>query len=559
MSCVGLRRHAAARDRVGRDRRRHAEGAGDLPDGHHGQLPRRPGRARSELRARFERARREVAPSDDGSAGRRVRRATGSAGLTMVAPGCPSPATSGVESRKVAGDACRPAGDLRGFEEAPLVRAAHAHGRRPRRAERVPLPPPQEPAGPVPSLAAPRHPDDPLKARKKRDKMRAAWIAFAGRILAQLIGAIATVVLGVYVVRTYGVDRTPRASARPEAAPVARGAARPARAPVAGGPAVHVALVIGPPRVPQRWPHRGADRRPLAHRRPARHLADVVDVYKDTTKTLPTIAGNSTSSLVVEGAVAREGDHVRVTVQLIDARPTRTCGRRPTIERRATSCAAGRGHARDRPQELHAAMHPRQEQAAAAQAGIDAAGLRPLPAGAPGRSTRRSPPTWLTRRRSSRGDCPGAGVRAGTRRAGQHVVPAGTRRLRRAGRPRGARPRRDVGPRGPAPGSRTTPTRTWRSRWSGIAATGTGPRRSASSRASSSCTRATRRRTSGTRSSWPSRAGTSRRSSRRRALALDPDAAPVHRTAGLVALYARRLGDAETVLRRSLDARSRRG
>ena len=39
---------------------------------------------------------------------------------------------------------------------------------------------------------------DPEKKRK-RDKIRSAWISFAGRIVAQIIGAIATVALGVVV------------------------------------------------------------------------------------------------------------------------------------------------------------------------------------------------------------------------------------------------------------------------------------------------------------------------------------------------------------------------
>jgi hypothetical protein len=38
---------------------------------------------------------------------------------------------------------------------------------------------------------------------KKRDKVRSAWISFAGRIVAQLVGAIATVALGVMVLHRY--------------------------------------------------------------------------------------------------------------------------------------------------------------------------------------------------------------------------------------------------------------------------------------------------------------------------------------------------------------------
>lgn len=40
---------------------------------------------------------------------------------------------------------------------------------------------------------------DPPLQPQKRDKIRSAWISFAGRIVAQLIGAIATVALGAIV------------------------------------------------------------------------------------------------------------------------------------------------------------------------------------------------------------------------------------------------------------------------------------------------------------------------------------------------------------------------
>jgi anti-sigma factor RsiW len=39
----------------------------------------------------------------------------------------------------------------------------------------------------------------PQEKSRKRDKIRSAWISFAGRIAAQIIGAIATVTLGVIV------------------------------------------------------------------------------------------------------------------------------------------------------------------------------------------------------------------------------------------------------------------------------------------------------------------------------------------------------------------------
>ena len=50
---------------------------------------------------------------------------------------------------------------------------------------------------------------------RKREKVRAAWISFAGRIAAQLIGAIATVTLGVVVL---GKAHAPMAAAEAAAA-----------------------------------------------------------------------------------------------------------------------------------------------------------------------------------------------------------------------------------------------------------------------------------------------------------------------------------------------------
>jgi hypothetical protein len=74
------------------------------------------------------------------------------------------------------------------------------------------------------------------KKKTKKDKVRSAWISFAGRIVAQLVGAIATVALGVMVLHRYtSMDTRPPASGTPPAA----SAAEPGR------PAVHV-IVLTP-------------------------------------------------------------------------------------------------------------------------------------------------------------------------------------------------------------------------------------------------------------------------------------------------------------------------
>jgi len=56
--------------------------------------------------------------------------------------------------------------------------------------------------------------DNGGKKKEKKDKVRSAWISFTGRIVAQLVGAIATVALGVMVLHRYNAR-----DSRPPAAP----------------------------------------------------------------------------------------------------------------------------------------------------------------------------------------------------------------------------------------------------------------------------------------------------------------------------------------------------
>ena len=51
----------------------------------------------------------------------------------------------------------------------------------------------------------------PSEPRRKRNKVRGVWISFTGRIIAQLIGAIATVTLGIVVLGNHE-DAHPTAS-----------------------------------------------------------------------------------------------------------------------------------------------------------------------------------------------------------------------------------------------------------------------------------------------------------------------------------------------------------
>jgi len=56
--------------------------------------------------------------------------------------------------------------------------------------------------------------EDLLKTKKKRDKVRSAWISFVGRIVAQVIGAAATIVLTLVFVQKYS-DSKARVAPQP--------------------------------------------------------------------------------------------------------------------------------------------------------------------------------------------------------------------------------------------------------------------------------------------------------------------------------------------------------
>ena len=57
---------------------------------------------------------------------------------------------------------------------------------------------------------------------KEKDRVRSVWISFIGRIVAQIIGAIASVVLGIFILQRYEGSPAPPPAGAPATAPAPR-------------------------------------------------------------------------------------------------------------------------------------------------------------------------------------------------------------------------------------------------------------------------------------------------------------------------------------------------
>jgi TolB-like protein len=155
--------------------------------------------------------------------------------------------------------------------------------------------------------------------KKKVARVRSAWISFVGRVVAQVTGAVATVVLGVIVLHRYSVVDKQQGSANP--------------AGVAGAsvvrPAGQVTFAVLPFQNLTGDPHNEY----LADGLTETLTADLAGAgglhvvsrtsamrFKAGHRAMTDIARELGADLVVEGSVSKAGRRVRVTAQLIDAR-----------------------------------------------------------------------------------------------------------------------------------------------------------------------------------------------------------------------------------------------
>jgi TolB-like protein len=166
--------------------------------------------------------------------------------------------------------------------------------------------------------------DAAAQLKRKKSKVRSAWISFIGRIVAQVIGAVASVLLGLVVLTRYGLpDHLGKTTA------AARGTAvnAPAENRIVrrtGQPALAV--------LPMQNYSKDAAHAYLADGVTEALTSELSQIpglrvisrtssmaYRSTTKSLPEIARELDVDFILEGSVVRDQDTVRVTAQLIDA------------------------------------------------------------------------------------------------------------------------------------------------------------------------------------------------------------------------------------------------
>jgi TolB-like protein len=159
------------------------------------------------------------------------------------------------------------------------------------------------------------------KRKKKRDKIRSAWISFVGRIVAQIMGAVATIALGLLVVHHYRIPAHGDEPAPKPQAPVASSHAR-----VATPGALSLA-VLPLETYAGKAPEGFADAMTEALTADLSRVADLRVIsrtsamqYKAQRKAVPTIARELGVDLVLEGSITTAGGRVRIIAQLIDAK-----------------------------------------------------------------------------------------------------------------------------------------------------------------------------------------------------------------------------------------------
>ncbi len=175
----------------------------------------------------------------------------------------------------------------------------------------------------LPPEASPAEQDGKKKKKPKgKEKVRSVWISFTGRIFAQILGAAATIILGLLIARQYQVNaRKDSATPTADAQRISR-ASRPRRPGETALVVLPLENLSGDPQ--QEYFADGMSDAlitDLSRIDGLRVISKTSSMYyKGQRKPLPEIAQELGVDLVVEGSVMKSGERVRITVQLIDAK-----------------------------------------------------------------------------------------------------------------------------------------------------------------------------------------------------------------------------------------------
>ena len=177
----------------------------------------------------------------------------------------------------------------------------------------------QHETGTEPSDAQPLTPEQAeRKRRKKKEKVRSAWISFVGRIIAQVMGAVATISLGLMVVQRYHAAPASNQAASPSATVMAARLATPGEASVAVLPLQTFSADREDSFADGMTEALTAD---LSRQQVFRVVSRTSSMqFKQHGRSLPDIARALQVDFVIEGSVIKVDGRVRITAQLIDAR-----------------------------------------------------------------------------------------------------------------------------------------------------------------------------------------------------------------------------------------------
>jgi TolB-like protein len=178
---------------------------------------------------------------------------------------------------------------------------------------------------PVNSVAAATADIEEQKRQKKRNKVRSAWISFVGRILAQFVGATASILLGMALLQKYQTAHANPGDQPPAVTPAAQHPPAAARdRGFSGQPSLAVLPLEAFSTEPGQKHMAGAMTEALitalAQVEGLRVISRTSSMnYQGVPKSLPDIGRELGVDLIVEGSVVRVGERIRVTAQLINA------------------------------------------------------------------------------------------------------------------------------------------------------------------------------------------------------------------------------------------------